>query len=275
MLRKALSLLIGLLLPLAVYAQGSTCLPTLDQQPFQDGEKLNYGLIFKWGAVNTEVASAQMNLDAVRLGGEEAYTTSIRVKSAPFFDVFFKMREHFQSWFRRSDLRPLKFIRDTHEGNYNASNLYLYDWDKKQIHADVTYGSTGPLQLDIPLHECVMDIPALVYYLRTVDFSQLRMNHPYVMTFAIDDDVFNIRVTWRGRERIKLRRLGYYVDAVRFSCSVVSGAMFDGGQELQVWFTDDDLRIPVDVMVPLRVGSFRCWIKGAQGLKHPISAAGK
>ena len=82
------------------FAQKGSCLPLNGQRAYKDGERLELSLMFKWGAVNTEVAQAVVTLDSTRFKGESAYHTRLKVRSMPFFDIFFKMREDFQSWFR-------------------------------------------------------------------------------------------------------------------------------------------------------------------------------
>jgi hypothetical protein len=67
-------------------------------------------------------------------------------------------------------------------------------------------------------------------------------------------------VTYWGQEEFKVRRLGKY-KALRFSCTVVAGALFAGDQELQVWFSDDNRHLPLAVMVPLKVGTMWGWLK--------------
>lgn len=255
-------------------AQKGSCLPMSGQRAYQNGERFELSLMYKWGAVNTEVAQAVVTLDSTRFKGESAYHTRLKVRSMPFFDIFFKMREDFQSWFRPRDLRPLKFIRDTYEGGYTAINNYIYDWPAGVIHADINFENRGPQVMDIPLHDCVYDLPALIYYLRSADFSKMKQGGAYPLSFAIDDAVFDIKLTYKGKETIKVRKVGK-VKARHFSCSVVSGAMFEGNQELQVWFSDDGNCLPLAILVPLRIGSVRGWLKSWENLKYPFTALEK
>ena len=247
------------------------CFDIPENKPFRSGEDLHFSVMYKWGAVNTEVAGAHIQLDSMRFQGTTVYHTDFTVKSAPFFDLFFKMREHFQSWFTPEDLRPLRFSRDTYEGGYTATNLYRYDWPAGVIHADLNFNGNGLQQMDIPLEGCAYDLPALIYSLRTLDMEGMKAGERKPLRFAIDDAVFDIRITCRGVETLKVRRVGK-VQVHHFSCSVVSGEMFEGDQELQVWFSADKNKIPVAVMAPLRVGAVWCWIKRYDQLKNPFTA---
>ena len=239
--------------------------------PFQPGEQFNMGLMFKWGAVNTEVALASVTLDQENYEGIPSYHTSFKVKSAPFFDIFFKMREDFHSWFGVEDLRPLKFTRDTYEGGYTATNLYLYDWPAGVIHADINFNGQGRQVMEIPLKGNVQDLPTLIYTLRTMDMEGMQVGKAIPLRFAIDDAVFDVKITYKGQQNLKVRKMGRMLTH-HFSCQVVSGAMFEGDTELQVWFSADENRLPVAVMAPLRVGAVWAWLKSYEGLKYPFTA---
>ena len=255
-------------------AQKGSCLPMTDARGYQAGEQLSLSLMYKWGAVNTEVGTATLSLENLQFKGEDTYHTSLQVKTAPFFDVFFKMREDFQSWFRVADLKPLKFHRDTYEGGYWAKNDYLYDWSAKVIHANIDYCDEDPKSVDIPLTDCAYDLPTLLYCLRSADIASLKEGVAYPLSFALNDKVQNIRLTYKGKETLKVRKVGK-VATRRFSVSVITEQVFDTGQELQLWFSDDENCIPVAIMMPLKIGSVRVWLKSYSNLKYPFTALQK
>ena len=245
------------------------CLPKGKEEAFKPGEKITFALTYKWGAVQTEVASAILAVDSVAYNGAPAYHSVLQVKSVPFFDVFFKMRENFQGWMEPESLRPLKFIRDTHEGNYTATNNYIYDWNGMTIHADVDFDGRGPQTMEIPLKQCVFDIGSILYYARGMDTRKLYIGGKYPLSFAIDDSVFDVLLTYKGKETLKVKKYGgKKIRCMKFTCSVVSGAMFTGDEEFRLWISDDGNRLPVAFMAPLRVGAVWGWLKGTEELKN-------
>lgn len=250
------------------------CLPSIEGNAFKAGERLDYTLQFKWGAVNADVASAVLSLDSVLFRGAPAYHSVITVKSAPFFDFFFKMREKFQGWMTVEGFRPLKFIRDTHEGTYVATNLYYYDWEQNVIHADVNFEGRGKEHYEIPLKPCVYDIGSILYFARNMDTRALVKGGKYPLSFAIDDSVFDVFLTYKGREVIRDYFIGD-INTLLFSCSVVSGAMFTGEEEFLIWISADRNHLPVSFMAPLRVGAVRGWLKAYSGLKYPFKPVKK
>ncbi len=115
MKRITVILLFTLLSGFVAKAQG--CFPTGEELPFKAGEKIRMGLYFKWGAVNTEVATGDLSLEESALNGKSVYKASLIADSAPFFSVFYDMHERFETWFAKDAVRPLKYYRNTKQGD--------------------------------------------------------------------------------------------------------------------------------------------------------------
>ena len=245
--------------------------PVKPETPFKGGEKIRFGIMFKWGAVNTELAYADMTLTDTQVDGEPCYHLKLSARTSPFYDTFYHVRENFESWFSKDDQRPVKCTRDTEEGNYTAWNRYTYDWVQKVIHADVNFNGRGDEHYEIPLSKDVYDLPTLVYHFRTIDASGLKGGERFPFRFAIDDAVFDITLTFVGRETKKVRKIGM-VKTLHFNCSVVGGALFEGDKPVEIWLADDGTCMPVAFMAPLRVGAMQGWLKNYQGLKYNFDA---
>ena len=196
-----------MLVSLALSAQG---IPLCKEAPFGAGESVQMGIMFKWGAVNTEVGQARLGVEEVPYGPDstQVYHAACVVKSAPFFDLFFKMREHFQSWFTPGEIRPLEALRDTYENGYTAANHFVYDWEAGIIRADVAYNGQAPEHKELPVKGLSYDIISLIYYLRGLDWEKADAGSPVLVPFAIDDNVFEVKVTYLGPEVFKVRKQG-------------------------------------------------------------------
>ena len=242
-------------------------IPFCKEEPFQAGERIEMAILYKWGAINTEVAQASMVLEQE----ENGYHATMAARTAPFFDVFYRIRENFQSRFSLKGFRPMEAIRDTYENGYTATNHYIYDWDAGIIRAELSFRGSAPECKEIPLKSLSFDMVTLVYYIRNLDWGMVEAGQVCQLPFAIDNDVFNISITCRGQENLKVRRMGRF-RAMRLSCSVVAGVLFEGDQEIQVWFSDDDNHLPLAVMVPLKMGTMWAWLKRCENLKNPITA---
>lgn len=239
--------------------------------PFKDGEQFTFSIMYKWGAVNTEVGLAEFTVAEERLKGEDVYHMACKAKTAPFFDIFYKIREDLESWDRVEDLRPLQFTRNTLEGSYTATNTYDFDWNSGVIKADINFAGRGQQYMEIPVKPGEGDIVWLIYQMRAMDEKSFAKGAKTKFHFAIDDDVFDVTVTCRGEETIKVRKMGK-MKAWHISCSVVQGALFEGDEQLHLWFSADENRIPVAAHIPLKVGNVQAWVSGWHGLKYDFNA---
>lgn len=237
------------------------------------GELLKFTLHYRWGAINTDVGTAAVRLDSLSLNGVPVFLCDVAGRTTKFFDIFFKVRERFMSWFSRDGLRPLRFMRNSLEGSYAAKNDYVYMWDASggYIEADVFSTSSGQRNLQLPLDECTYDLPSLFYLARNMDFDKVSVGQKHPMTFAIDDEVFNVYFILQGKEEKKIKGIGT-VRTTRFAAKLLAGEVFEGDEDMTIWVTDDDNRVPVYFEAPLRVGLATGRLTGYSGLKHPFSS---
>jgi len=245
------------------------CIPTNSVSPYEVGEKLNYTLSYNWHAVATDVATASLQLDTAMYNGNVVYHGKMTARTRSFFDTFFKARENFQSWFSCEDGRPLKYTRDTREGKYTAKNWYTYNWNRRVINATWEASNHAREKLELPLSDCTYDLPSVIYFLRRLNTSNLQVGKAYRVTYAIDDDVYSVALTYKGRETKKVKGMGK-VKCLHFGCTVVAGEMFEGNEDAQLWVSDDENHIPIFFMAPLKVGAVSGRLTSYSGLAHEL-----
>ena len=255
----------------------TSCVPIKDISKhgvaFQAGERMEFTMHYKWGIIDSDIGTATVALDTVRLNGEKAFLCSAQGQTTRLYDLFFKVREDFKSWFTVDGLRPLKFTRDTFEGKYVAKNTYIYDWNAAEPHiiADVYSSSSDQRYPELPLTPCTYDLPALFFFARNIDLENIEIGKRYPMTFAIDDDIFNVYFIFYGPETIKVKGLGT-VKTIRFAAKLLAGEVFTGEEDMMIWISDDENRVPVYFEAPILVGTASGRMKSWSGLKYPFSA---
>jgi len=266
----ALALFFGL----SAAAQSGRCLPSRTDGvvPYSPGEKLEFSISYNWHAVQTDVAKADLKLGQETLNGEKVWHSSLGVQTAPFFDVFFKIREKFDSWFALKGVDPRQFHRDSREGDYHAINRYKYDRKAGVIHATLDYRDQGAYTVEIPYGNCTYDVTTLFYFARQMDYTNLKKGNVYRISMAIDEKVSTVNLTYHGQENKYIKGIGT-VATRKFGLSVNKGGeVFESGQEVILWFSDDDNRIPVAFMAPLKVGAMNGRLRTYAGLAHPFDA---
>lgn len=280
---KYICFLLCACLSLTSRAQGKTdikatyCVPVRQisesNLPYKAGETLSFTMHYEWGAINSDVGTATVVLDTLTYNGQKVFLCSATGRTTKLFDIFFKVREDFKSWFTTDGLKPLKFTRDTHEGHYVARNTYHYDWNAAEPHidADVYSSSRGDRTMELPLTPCTYDLPSLFYFSRNMDLDNVEPGKKYPMTFAIDDDVYNVYFIFYGRETVKVKGLGT-VKTIKFAARLLAGEVFNGEEDMMIWVSDDENRIPVQFEAPILVGTASGRLKTYEGLRYPFTA---
>jgi hypothetical protein len=89
----------------------------------------------------------------------------------------------------------------------------------------------------------------------------------------IDNEVYNMYIRYLGKEEIKTKYGKFR--AVKFKPLLIKGTIFEGGEKMNVWVTDDANRIPLRVESPIAVGSIKVDMMGYKNLRHPLTSLKK
>ena len=104
---------------------------------------------------------------------------------------------------------------------------------------------------------------------RWIFLSPVDPGRKYPMTFAIDDDVYNVYFILHGRQTIFVRGIGM-VKVIKFGAKLLEGEVFKGEEDMIIYVSDDMNRLPVYFEAPLIVGRATGRLIGWEGLKHPF-----
>ena len=104
-----------------------------------------------------------------------------------------------------------------------------------------------------------------------MDIENVDAGKRYPMTFAIDDEVYNVYFILYGKETIKVKGLGT-VNTIKFAAKLLEGEVFKGEEDMMIWISDDENRLPVYFEAPLRVGVAAGRMNGYDGLKYPFTS---
>ena len=260
----------GLMLFWAVFALLVSSVAVRAQKaelPYVDGESLTYVVTYRWAAINTDVGEAVTNLSY----SDGMFHSVITGKTYKFYDIIFKVREHFESKFYEDPIRPHYFYRNTLEGKYRIKNTFHFDKDTNLIRATIQKYDRPPVDSLLTGSGSTMDIPSLFYKVRTIDFDSIPTGVQQPISFAIDDDVYNFYYIYKGKEVKKVKGLGTF-NTLKFAVRLVAGSVFTGKDDMTVWVTDDQNKVPVLFESPILVGKVQGRLVSFKNLKAPLAS---
>ncbi len=228
---------------------------------FQPGEKLTYKVYYNVGMMYIGAGEVTFSVSLEHLGGKAVYHVLGDGRTYRSYDWIFKVRDRYETYIDTATMLPARFIREVNEGDYHKENEVTFD---QTAHTAVSRNGT----FQVP--PCVQDVMSAIYYARNIDFDQYQPGDKIPFTMFLDNEVYHIYVRYMGRETVDTR-YGKF-KAIRFKPLLIKGTIFEGGEKMTVWVTDDKNRIPVRVNSPISVGNIKVDMIGYKNLRYPLSA---
>lgn len=233
--------------------------PLTSHHAYQAGEYLTYTL--SYGFVTG--GKAYLTVKDTTINNQKLHHVVARGKTVGLADVLFKVRDSYESFINKNTQLPVKAIRNIREGRYRYYNEVMYLRDSSQVISK----KTGIHNVQ----EGILDIVSAFYFARSHKFND-KLTKDEVIEFMtyFSDENFPLRIRFKGVETIKTK-FGK-VECYKFSPITEVGRAFKTEDDMHVWISRDNNRIPVKIRFDLVVGSFTCDLSEFKGIKHPFSS---
>lgn len=241
------SLFIGAVLAVVPVAAQETAAPPAVRPseparvPFGVGEKLEYDIRYKGvhvGSGNMEV----LPMDTVR--GIDVWHTVFRLTGGL---LFYRVNDKYEVWFDTHTLASLRYWQDIDEGPYEPKRHYEIFPEKQEY---IENNKPPGKSVEHPLDE-----GSFIYYLRTVPL-RVGMDTSFSDYFMADRNPVRFKVL--AKDTID-------VPAGRFPAIVIQpifqSKLFSEGGHAEIWLSDDDNRIMLQMKSSVRFGSLNLYLK--------------
>lgn len=237
----------------------STTLRTVDHSAFQAGEKLKY--VLHYGVINAGIAELSVNATDQKVRGRDILHMEATGRSISAFDWFFKVRDRYETYMDADGVFPWVFVRRVNEGGYEISQDYTFYQHTESVKTEE--GKT----YEVPLG--IQDMLSSFYYARTLDFDNAKVGDIFEFDCFVDEEVYPLMIKYLGEETID-SKLGTF-DCLKFVPVVQEGRIFSDDEDLLVWITNDENKVPVLAEAQILVGSIKMELLEYSGLAHEIS----
>ena len=238
---------------------------------FYSGEELSYKISYNWGLIWLEVGKVDFKIEKEEYQGNPCYKITGLGNTYPSYDWIFKVRDHFECWVDTVTLKPYRYLRDIHEGGNDYFNECFFSFKKNKAFC-VTRDNKKPPRLDtVAIHECTFDPLTMIYFSRNIDYSKYKPNDTIPISLFLDSKVYSLYIRYKGKEECKMEDKSFY-NCIKFSPKLIEGTIFNSGEGMTVWGSDDKIKLPLLVEAPVLVGTVRASLTSWKGLKNPIEA---
>jgi hypothetical protein len=238
---------------------------------FQEGEAITYEAAYNWGPIWVNAGLVTFTVEKDKYLGKESYHLKSTGKTYPSYDLLYKVRDYYESWIDPATFLSFEFRRQIYEGGYSLINTLKFDHPGNRIISN-TKSNNNPQRTDtLKMHPGAFDMLSAVYFTRTIDLSSLKTDVKIPVWVIIDDCFYSIYLRSLGKEIIETKD-GTKYRCVKISAKMVQGTIFRGDEDVLIWVTDDENKIPVYIEAKIIVGTVKAYLKSTKGLKNPVTS---
>jgi hypothetical protein len=225
---------------------------------FKIGEELKYRV--RYGFITAADATLQVQDTDIKFNNRPVYHLVANGKTSGTFDIFYKVRNRYDSYIDQETMLPYFYTESIREANYRRTDKVRFDQDERKI-----TGNKGTFKGA----DQTFDLVSAYYFARSLDLKGIDVGEKIKINYFLDDGVSNLDIQYLGKERVKTA-LGYF-NCLKFSPAIQAGRIFRKDSRLYLWITDDGNRIPVKAQAEILVGTVTLEITGAKGLRYPLN----
>ena len=233
---------------------------------------VSYKVSYNWKFIWIDAGEVTFTVSKSTFGEKSCLDIKAVGNTNPDYDLVFKARDRYESFVDSASLKPFRYMRETDDGGYKVynDNFFNFDANKVYTYKDGTHVADEGLRDTTDIKSDTFDILSMIYYFRCIDYSKYKAKDTIPISIFLDSKVYNLNVHYLGKETIK-SDLGKF-NCIKFSPALVSGTIFSEDNQLLVWVTDDENKIPVLIETPIVVGTVKATLQEYSGLRNPVKA---
>ncbi|MDQ6902735.1 MAG: DUF3108 domain-containing protein [Bacteroidota bacterium] len=196
-----------------------------------------------------------------KFNGKTVYHCVGTGTSYSFFDNFFKVRDRYETYIDTATMLPIKFIRNVDEGGTK-----FYD--------NVTFNHTSETAVSTKgvykIGSCIQDVISSTYYARNIDFNKFKPGDKIPFDMFLDNETYHLYLRYEGKEVIKTKYGKFH--SIKFKPLLIKGSIFQGGEKMNVWVSDDPNHLLLRAESPISVGTIKVDMMGYKNLRYPLTS---
>ncbi|MEP7256623.1 MAG: DUF3108 domain-containing protein [Ferruginibacter sp.] len=243
------------------FTSGYDDLCGLKNTSFKADEEVMMKVFYSTLGVYIGAGEASFKTTLERFNGKPVYHFIGEGKTYPTFDNFFKVRDRYESYVDTTTLLPLRFVRNIDEGGYKKYNNVTFNQS-----ANTAVSTNGVFKIT----DCIQDVVSMVYCARNINFDKYKVDDKIPFDMFLDDEVFHLYIRYLGKERIKTR-YGRF-NAIKIRPLLIKGTIFEGGEKMTAWLSDDPNHLLLRAESPIAVGSIKVDMMSYKNLRYPLTS---
>lgn len=236
---------------------------------FSTGEILKYKV--HYGPIVAAEAVIDVAPTLHKVNNRACYKATVYGKTTSSFDLFIRIRDTWQSYIDTAAMVPQRAFRNIEEGNYRKRETIDFDHHKNVAHVEKRKKSKNVERKSYKVADNVQDIVSGFYFLRTLNYDNMRIGERTKVPGFFDEENFDMEVEYKGREVVKTK--AGEIKAIKLMPRMPKNEMFDGENAITVYLSDDKNKIPVLIEAQMFVGAVKINLYEYKNLKNKLMLA--
>jgi len=225
--------------------------------PYKVGEYAAYKVSF--GPINAGFATLKVQ-EIIEKDTIPCYHIIGKGRTVSVFDWFFKVRDVYETFIDTSKLVPINFIRAIHEGGYSKTQHYIFNHKDSIVYdQDTSYSIPSNAQ----------DMLSALFYARTFNKNDLKQSQSFFVPIFMDEENYTLEILYLENELLETK-LGT-IDCMVFQPKMQEGRIFEDGEKMKIWITDDANHLLLRVETDIWAGTIKAEIISVDHLKTPLT----
>jgi hypothetical protein len=244
----------------------------VENTSFQTGERVDYTIYYHLAGVWVGAGDVYFEVDSQRIGKSDYFHLNSYGKTYKKYDWIYKVRDSYEAFVKQSTLQPIRFKREVREGNTFIKEDYIFKQKSNEVITLRQLDEDKPLVKDtVATKPCSYDVLTMIYYARNMDFTGVKIGEKVPIRIFLDNESHESYIRYMGKKQLKIKDLGTF-NCIVISPYLIEGTIFNGGEDMTVWVTDDKNRVPMLIETPILVGSIKARVNNMEGLRHPLKS---
>lgn len=225
---------------------------------FKAGEYFEYKV--KYGILPVGEAIVEVSPQIYSVNRRACYRVNVFGRTTGLTDIF-HIRNTYRSYLDTSAILPQKFLMSLQENSYKKDQVIVFDHTANSALREQNNDKKA-----FVLPNNIQDVVSGYYFLRTLDFSKMKIGETVAAPMFFDDEIYNMRVKYNGKGVVKTK-FGK-IDVIKLTPILPQNQMFKGEDAIRIWVSDDGNRVPIRIELEFPVGSASMEIKGYRNTRY-------
>lgn len=233
---------------------------SLSQQslPYKLGENFLYNISF----AGIKVGDASLIIDSIiNIDDKSCFHIIGAGKTTPFFDIFFKVRDTYETFLDTSSVLPVKFKRDISEGGFTKKQLYDFNHTDSFVYSEDTL---------YKIHSFSQDMLSALFFARTFNGNDLKIDDKFIIPIFMDEENYFLEIKYLQKDTLKTD-FGD-IECLVFKPLMQEGRVFENGERMKVWITNDQNHILLKVETQIWAGKIEAELVNYTSIRYPLKS---